>query len=86
MFPGSTPECAAPCRREVDTMTFTLAVLKETLRKYSVVPVVTRHLAKDDELLGHKLPAGIMVACVLQVCACWVCGWAWWCVSVWAQG
>lgn len=48
-------------------MLYTLAVLKEALRKYSVVPVVTRQLAADDELLGHKLPRGIMVACILQV-------------------
>jgi hypothetical protein len=48
-------------------MTYTLSVLKEALRKYSVVPVVTRTLATDDELLGHKVPAGTMIACVLQV-------------------
>ena len=48
-------------------MTYSLSVLKEALRKYSVVPVVTRTLAKDDELLGHKVPAGTMIACVLQV-------------------
>ncbi|KAJ9506750.1 hypothetical protein QJQ45_013291 [Haematococcus lacustris] len=55
-----------PPRREVDSMTYTLAVLKEALRKYSVVPVVTRTLAADDELHGHKLPRGTMVACILQ--------------------
>ena len=58
---------AEPTRRAVDGMTYTLSVLKEALRKYSVVPVVTRTLAKDDELLGHKVPAGTMVACMLQV-------------------
>ena len=58
---------AEPPRRAVDGMTYTLSVLKEALRKYSVVPVVTRVLAKDDELLGHKVPAGTMVACLLQV-------------------
>ncbi|GAX81794.1 hypothetical protein CEUSTIGMA_g9222.t1 [Chlamydomonas eustigma] len=57
---------AEPSRRNVDAMSYTLSVLKEALRKYSVVPVVTRTLAKDDELLGHKVPAGTMVACVLQ--------------------
>jgi len=39
----------------------------QALRKYSVVPVVTRKLASDDVIMGKKLPAGIMVACVLQV-------------------
>ncbi|KAG1681010.1 hypothetical protein FOA52_009970 [Chlamydomonas sp. UWO 241] len=57
---------AEPARREVDGMTYTLAVLKEALRKYSVVPVVTRVLAKDDVLLGHKVPAGTMISCMLQ--------------------
>lgn len=56
---------AEPSRRDVDGMTYTLSVLKEALRKYSVVPVVTRVLAKDDELLGHKVPAGTMIACML---------------------
>lgn len=55
-----------PSRREVDSMTYTLSVLKEALRKYSVVPTVTRVLAKDDELLGYKVPAGTMIACMLQ--------------------
>jgi len=66
VFPQSTAECPPPTRREVDGMAYTLAVLKEALRKYSVVPVVTRKLASDDTIMGHKLPAGIMVACVLQ--------------------
>lgn len=47
-------------------MTYTLSVLKEALRKYSVVPVVTRVCAQDDELLGHKIPKGTMVACSLK--------------------
>jgi cytochrome P450 len=58
-------------------MQYTLGVLKEALRKYTVVPVVTRNLAADDELLGHKLPAGIMIACHLHVSelllhCCWI--------------
>mmetsp|Transcript_27719 Transcript_27719/g.60701 ORF Transcript_27719/g.60701 Transcript_27719/m.60701 type:complete len:523 (-) Transcript_27719:909-2477(-) len=57
---------AEPPRRAVDGMVYTLSVLKEALRKYSVVPVVTRILAKDDELMGHTVPAGTMIACILQ--------------------
>ena len=68
------------------THTHTHDTLAQALRKYSVVPVVTRKLASDDVMMGHKLPAGIMVACVLQVCLCgggggggcmigWVGGW-----------
>ncbi len=58
---------AEPSRRQVDGMTYTLSTLKESLRKYSVVPVVTRVLAKDDDLLGHRVPAGTMVACLIKV-------------------
>ncbi|GIL69020.1 hypothetical protein Vretimale_17394 [Volvox reticuliferus] len=55
-------------RRNVDEMLYTLSVLKEALRKYSVVPVVTRKLVADDTvgLMGHALPQGIMIACHLQ--------------------
>ncbi len=50
-------------------MTYTLAVLREALRRYSVVPVVTRSLREDDELLpGKRVPAGTMIVALLQVC------------------
>lgn len=39
---GESPRAAPPAREAVDSMDFTLAVLKEALRLYSVVPVVTR--------------------------------------------
>lgn len=32
----------------------------------SIVPVVTRVAAQDDELLGHFIPKGTMVACITQ--------------------
>lgn len=35
-----------PSRRAVDDMGWTLSVLKEALRKYSIVPVVTRTLVR----------------------------------------
>jgi hypothetical protein len=44
-------------------------VLKEALRRYSVVPVVTRSLKEDDVMEGQVLPAGAMVVCHLQVCS-----------------
>lgn len=61
------PKNAEPSRPAVDGMIYTLSVLKEALRKYSVVPVVTRNLVEDDELMGHKVPAGTMIVCNLQV-------------------
>ena len=54
-------------------MDYTHSVLKEALRKYSVVPVVTRKLSQDDELLGHKLPKGTMIACIIQVRGACMC-------------
>ncbi len=53
-------------REEVEKMEWTLSCLKESLRKYSVVPVVTRDLNKDDELCGEKLPRGSWIICHLQ--------------------
>lgn len=43
------------------------SVVQESLRKYSVVPVVVRQLSADDELEGHPIPAGTTVICHLQV-------------------
>jgi cytochrome P450 len=53
-------------RSDADGMVYTLAVLKEALRRYSVVPVVTRSLKEDDQLAGKLVPAGTMVVCHLQ--------------------
>ena len=39
---------------------------QESLRKYSVVPVVTRRCAADDEMCGHRIPAGTYLACSIQ--------------------
>lgn len=47
-----------PTREAVEGMQWTLCALKESLRKYSVVPVVTRNMNTEDTLSGHKLPAG----------------------------
>lgn len=55
-----------PTRDTVDGMVYSLCALKESLRKYSVVPVVTRNLAEDDELCGYSLPAGSWIICHLQ--------------------
>lgn len=53
-------------RDAVEEMTYTVSALKESLRKYSVVPVVVRQLSADDELEGHPIPAGTTVICHLQ--------------------
>ena len=45
----------------------TMNAAQETLRKYSVVPVVTRMCAQDTTLDGIPIPAGCYIACLLQV-------------------
>lgn len=40
--------------------------VQESLRKYSVVPVVVRRLMADDELCGYTVPRGTFVICHLQ--------------------
>jgi len=56
-----------PGREACEAMAFSLAVLKESLRKYSVVPVVVRVALKDDEdLCGHRIPAGTRVMCSIS--------------------
>ena len=41
-------------------------LLQESLRKYSVVPVVTRRVAADDKICGKHIPKGTYLACCLQ--------------------
>lgn len=56
-----------PQRVDVEGMDWTLSCLKESLRKYSVVPVVTRNMNRDDEIVpGITLPAGSWIICHLQ--------------------
>jgi len=55
------PGGGVPSREQVDRLELTHAVLKETLRKWSVVPVITRWASEDDELLGKRVPRGTFV-------------------------
>lgn len=63
---GARPIEEVPTRAEVETMDYTLGTLKEALRKYSVVPVVTRMCTQDDELCGYKIPKGCWIMVSLQ--------------------
>lgn len=45
-----------PRREDVEEMHYALGALKESLRLYSVVPVVTRNVAQEDELSGYRVP------------------------------
>lgn len=56
-----------PERKAVDAMQYTLSTLKESLRKYTVVPVVCRSVGvSQDELCGHPIPKDTLVVCSLQ--------------------
>jgi len=61
-----TDGSSAPFEKIKDGLTFTQAALKESLRKYSVVPVVTRQLATDDNLCGYYIPQGTIVVVPIQ--------------------
>lgn len=50
------PRARVPTREAVEGMHYSLGALKEALRLYSVVPVVTRNVDQDDELSGFKVP------------------------------
>ena len=45
-----------------------MCVLKEALRKYSLVPVVTRNTVEDDQLGDLQIPAGTKIFINMQVC------------------
>lgn len=67
LFPS---EGCIPRREDVEKMEFTLCVLKEALRKYTVVPNVCRVLGMEqDELCGYKIPKDTMV--ILSLKASW---------------
>eukprot|EP00210_Caulerpa_lentillifera_P006142 g5869.t1 len=56
-----------PKREDVEKMEFTLCVLKEALRKYTVVPNVVRVLSlEQDELCGYKIPKDTMIILSLK--------------------
>ena len=56
-----------PTREQVDKMDLTHAVLKETLRKWSVVPVITRRVAEDDTVAGFTIPKNTVINISLKV-------------------
>jgi len=62
---GGLP-AANPSRAALDTLEYTVGALKEALRKYSVVPVVTRECVQDDVLGGCAVPRGTTVIIVMQ--------------------
>jgi hypothetical protein len=51
-----------PTRQDVENMPVTMACLQETLRKYTVVPLVTRIASRDTKLCNYDVPKGTKVA------------------------
>lgn len=55
-----------PTAAEVEEgMPYTRSCLQESLRKYSIVPLLVRIAVRDTELLGHRIPKG--TKCSLMV-------------------
>ncbi|KAK9816800.1 hypothetical protein WJX72_005241 [[Myrmecia] bisecta] len=55
-----------PDRAAFESMPYTLAALRETLRKYSIVPVVTRKAVADSEVCGYHIPRGTYLVLTLR--------------------
>ena len=55
-----------PTRDELAHLDYNVSALKESLRLYSVVPVVTRRAIADDVLGGCRIPKGTTVIISLQ--------------------
>jgi cytochrome P450 len=51
-----TLKVVMPGKDELQNLTYTVNVLKESLRKYTLVPMVTRVCVKDDTLDGQPIP------------------------------
>lgn len=65
-------------REQAEQMLYTVSALKESLRKYTVVPLVVRRASAADQLHGYTIPAGTLVMCVLQaVHSMWKNATAW---------
>lgn len=55
-----------PPRKELEKLTYTVNVLKESLRLYTLVPVVSRYCAADDKIGGQAIPAGTKIFLLLK--------------------
>jgi len=53
-------------RQNAERMEYTLSCLRETLRRYSVVPVVTRMADTDEQICGYNIPKGTYIACLIS--------------------
>ena len=63
---GAVKPGKLPTRDELAHLDYVVGALKESLRLYSVVPVVTRCAIDDDVLGGCRIPAGTTVIMSLQ--------------------
>lgn len=59
-------EGAPPQEVAAKGLEYTQAVLKEALRRYSIVPVVTREVMEDDVLGGFEIPKGSKVVVAID--------------------
>jgi hypothetical protein len=57
-----------PACSVVNGAKYTVCVLKEALRKYSLVPVITRNAVEDDVIGSLQIPSGTKLFLNLKVC------------------
>jgi cytochrome P450 len=57
-----------PSNEAIGKLTYTVCTLKEALRKYSLVPVVTRNALDDDKIGNINIPAGTKIFINAKVC------------------
>ena len=65
-----------PPQERLKALTYTVNTLKESLRLYTLVPMVVRICTEDDEIDGQAIPAGSKIFMLLKVR--WGLGWYGW--------
>jgi hypothetical protein len=56
-----------PGREDLNKLQYTLNCLKETLRLYTPVPIISRVAVNDDVIDGQRVPAGTIIFCNIKV-------------------
>ena len=60
-----------PPQESLKALTYTVNTLKESLRLYTLVPMVVRICSEDDEIDGQAIPAGSKIFMLLKVRSGW---------------
>ena len=63
---GASASTVLPKREALDKLVFTECCLRESLRKYSVVPTVVRVASEDTDLGSYRIPRGTTIMLNMQ--------------------